>query len=300
LKTLLILGASGFFGQSLIDYTKKFGLKKWSINKVILISRRKIKIKKKIRKVQIIHLRKEIKKIKFLPKADYIFYFINEHNQKKSLDSFKKFNSLIKNIKEKTSILFTSSGAVYGLIKNKKETNESKKINTNKIDKFNNYKKKYALNKYKMENILKKTNNKKLIISILRCFTFIGKEILLRKQYAISDFINSIKSKNKIVVKNPLSTRSYMNPIDLSEWLLTIASKSNSLYQIVNVGSDHEINMKNLSKKISKKYDRNSQVFFKANKDKDYYVPTIQKAKIKFRLRNRFSFDKSLDDILNI
>ena len=126
------------------------------------------------------------------------------------------------------------------------------------------------------------------------------KEILLRKQYAISDFINSIKSKNKIGGKNPLSTRSYMNPIDLSEWLLTIASKSNSLYQIVNVGSDHEINMKNLSKKISKKYDRNSQVFFKANKDKDYYVPTIQKAKIKFRLRNRFSFDKSLDDILNI
>ncbi len=300
MKTLLILGASGFFGQSLIDYAKKFGLKKWSINKVILVSRRKIHIKKNIKKTQIIHLRKEIKKIKFLPKADYIFYFINENNQKKSLESFKKFNSLIKNIKEKTSILFASSGAVYGLIKNKKDTKESKKINTNKISKFNNYKKKYALNKYKMENILKKINNKKLNISILRCFTFIGKKILLRKQYAISDFINSIKSKNKIEVKNPLSIRSYMNPVDLSEWLLTIAFKSNSLYQIVNVGSDREINMKNLSKKISERYDKNSQVIFKANKEKDYYVPNIQKAKTKFRLRNRFSFDKSLDDILNI
>ena len=83
MKTLLILGASGFFGQSLIDYAKKFGLKKWSINKVILVSRRKIHIKKNIKKTQIIHLRKEIKKIKFLPKADYIFYFINENNQKK-------------------------------------------------------------------------------------------------------------------------------------------------------------------------------------------------------------------------
>jgi len=300
LKTLLILGASGFFGKSLIDYAKNYGLKKWSIDKVILVSRRKIDLKKNIKKIKIIHLRKEIKKIKYLPKANYIFYFINEKNQKKSLESFKKFNSLIKNIKDKTSILFASSGAVYGLIKNKKDTIESKKINTIKIAKFNNYKKKYALNKYKMEKNLKKIKNKKLNISILRCFTFIGKEIIMRKQYAISDFINSVKNKNKIEVQKPLSVRSYMHSIDLSEWLLTIAIKSNSLYQIVNVGSDQEINMKNLSKRISKKYARNSKVFLKANEERDYYVPNIQKAKTKFRLRNRFSIDKSLDDILNI
>ena len=145
MKTLLILGASGFFGKSLIDYAKNFGLKKWSINKVILVSRRKIHLQKNFKKIQITHIRKEIKKIKILPKADYIFYFINEKNQKKSLESFKKFNSLAKNIKEKTSILFTSSGAVYGSIKNKNDTKENKKINLNKISKFNNYKKKICI-----------------------------------------------------------------------------------------------------------------------------------------------------------
>jgi len=43
LKTLIIIGGTGFFGKSFLDYSFEFGLKKWGINKLILISRRKKK-----------------------------------------------------------------------------------------------------------------------------------------------------------------------------------------------------------------------------------------------------------------
>tara|TARA_B100000586_G_C20110025_1_gene429396 strand:+ start:1965 stop:2867 length:903 start_codon:yes stop_codon:yes gene_type:complete len=300
LKTLLILGASGFFGKSIIDYTKIFGLKKWQINRLILVSRKKIFFGKNIKKIKFSYIRKNIEKFKLLPKVDYIFYFINEKNQKKSFRSFKKFKYLIKNVNNKTTVLFVSSGAVYGLIKNKNDTMEKKKINIRKIYQFKNYKKKYALYKYKMEKNLKKINNKNLNIVIARCFTFIGNEILKRNSYAISNFVNSASIKKKIYVKTPLSIRSYMNPFDLSEWLLEIVSKSKSLYEVFNVGSDYEVSMKKLSQKIHKKYELKSRIIMKNNNKKDYYVPNIKKAKMKFGLKNRFSLDKSLDDLLNI
>ena len=300
MKTLLIFGASGFIGKSLIEYIKINGLKKFSINKIILVSRKNIRIGKSIKKVKVNCLRGDIKKIKYLPHTDYIFYLINDKNQDKSFKLFENFKNLIEKNKSKTKIIFTSSGAVYGVIKNKDETVENKKISINKIKKFNNYKKAYAMNKYKMEKILKKISNKNLNIVIARCFTFIGSQILKEKNYAISNFINSLKIRKKIFVNNPNTVRSYMSSQDLSEWLLKIITKVKNSYDIVNIGSDQEINMENLSKIIHKKHKSNFQLILRKNNKKDYYVPNIKKAKSKFGLKNRLYLNKSLDDILNI
>ena len=41
LKTLIIIGGSGFFGKTIIDYINSKSYRKWKINKIIIISRKK-------------------------------------------------------------------------------------------------------------------------------------------------------------------------------------------------------------------------------------------------------------------
>ena len=97
MKTLTIIGSSGFLGRSIIDYAFLKSLSKWKINKIVSISRKKIKLPKK-GKVKIKHYARDISKFKKLPRTDYIIYAINTNNSFSDLKSIKKFVELIKNM----------------------------------------------------------------------------------------------------------------------------------------------------------------------------------------------------------
>ena len=81
LKTLTIVGASGFLGRSILDYAKEKNLLKWKINKITLISRRRI-IEKNKKGLYLKYITRDIKKLKKLPKSDYIIYAVNSSNDK--------------------------------------------------------------------------------------------------------------------------------------------------------------------------------------------------------------------------
>ena len=61
LKTLTIVGASGFLGRSILDYAKENKLLKWKINKITLISRRRI-IEKNKKGLYLKSITRDIKK----------------------------------------------------------------------------------------------------------------------------------------------------------------------------------------------------------------------------------------------
>ena len=102
--------------------------------------------------------------MKKLNKTDLLFFAVNTNNRINDIEAAKKFVLLVKKLPKKTKILFTSSGAIFGKIKNKKRYAETKKI---------------------IENIFIDLGLNGYNVSIARMFTFIGKRILDDNNYAI-------------------------------------------------------------------------------------------------------------------
>ncbi len=302
MKTLLIIGGSGFFGLSLFDYFQNNdNFKKWKLKKIIFISR-KINLKRnKLTQKKFQFLREDITNLRKLPKCDLIIYAVNTNKKISNLKAINNFCKIIKRDFEKCNIIFTSSGAVYGKTYSNKYNkiklfNENISINFDNIKNLPINKKNYAISKIESENILKKIASKKIKISIARCFTFIGPNIIKYKKYFISDLLKSLTNKDSIKIKSNYSVyRSFMDANDLCDWLLTILTKSRKKYDIYNVGSDKKIEIHDLGKKISKIYNLKLQSNKISSSFVDFYVPSIKKAKQNLGLRTETNIDKVID-----
>ena len=300
MKKLLILGGSGFIGSSIVDYGINKKLIKYKINKIYILSRSiKTKINKK-KHISITYIHNNILNVDKLPQVDYIIYCLKSDNTKISSSYFNQFLKLLKTLKNKPNILFTSSGAVYGKNINKKKVSEKKKIDIKAINNFKGYKKKYAKEKLFLEKKFKDLSTKNYNVSIARCFTFIGKSIV-RYNYAISDLINAANNKENITLNSKIDVfRSYMHSDDLSNWLITILNNSNTKCPIYNVGSDKVINLKNLTKKIGIMTNKKISIKIKKSNKFDYYIPSILKAKKELNLKNSISLKDALSSTINV
>ena len=255
MRKILILGGSGFIGSSIVDYGINKKLIKNKINKIYILSRSGKSKQNNKKHINISYINKNILNVKKLPKVDYIIYCLKNKNIKISNSYFNKFLNLLKTVKNKPNILFTSSGAIYGKNTNKKKDLESKKIEVDSINNFIGYKKKYAKEKIFLEKKFKDLATNGYKVSIARCYTFIGKNIM-PYNYVISDLINDALKKKEIKLKTTANLyRSFMHSNDLAKWLITIVKNSNTKCPIYNVGSDKVINLRKLTKKIAKLFD---------------------------------------------
>jgi dTDP-glucose 4,6-dehydratase len=291
-KTLLIIGGTGFFAKSILDYFFCYCLSK-NINKILLISRghNKIKINQKLRKkIKIINIYGDISKLKKIPFADYVIYCAIIHNYNQDYKAVCNYYKLAKKYHYKSKILYTSSGAVYGQQpKNIKKIKENYLSLKKKIKFQSNSKNIYSNSKLKSEKIFQKLGKLGINVSIARCFAFVGKHLPRNKGYAVGNFIDNI-IKNKIIKINSSHdvVRSYMYADDLVRWLFKIVFSANDKCPIYNVGSDLEISIFKLADFLSKKY--NVSLIFKNIDDNfiDRYVPNINKAKNKLQLSNKY------------
>ena len=300
MKKLLIIGGSGFVGSSIVDSAVNKKLIKKKINEIFVLSRSNKSKQKKYRHVKITYINNNILNVKKIPQIDYIIYCLKNTDIKISNNYFNKFLKLLKTLKNKPNILFTSSGAVYGKNNNKKKVSEKEKIDTKAINNFEGYKKKYAKEKLFIEKKFKDLATKNYNVSIARCFTFIGKNIV-RYNYAISDLINAANNKNNIILNSQIDVfRSYMHSDDLSNWLITILKNSNTKCPIYNVGSDKVINLKNLTKKIGIMTNKKISIKIKKSNKFDYYIPSILKAKKELNLKNSISLKDALSSTINV
>jgi len=304
MKSLLFIGGTGFLGQSFFDYINSNKVNKFKLSKIIIVSRKKKLVKSK---TEVSYIRKSISNIKSIPYVDYIIYAANSDNNLENLKGVYNFINLLDKKHKKTKILFTSSGAVYGPRQIMKNMTEKEKISLNKVSKFKGYKKNYAKTKIIMEREFNKLAQKGFKVSIVRLFAFIGKKILINKNFAVTNLINQAKNKKiKSILLYDIGDvyRSYMHSDDLVRWLITILLNSNKRCNVYNVGSDETISIENLANIISKKF--NKKVNKKNNflvKDKkkvvDYYVPAISKAKKDLNLKLRYKLNYSLKSLLN-
>ena len=298
MKKLLILGGSGFIGSSIVDYGVRKKLIKHKINEIYVLSRKNKAIKRKYKHIKISYITKNILNLKKLPQVDYIIYCLKDKNIKKSKDYFNHFIKLLKTLIKKPKILFTSSGAVYGKNTKKIKNKESQKINIKSINKMDGYKKKYALEKIFIEKKFTELGLKDYNVSIARCYTFIGKNII-RYKYAISNLINDTLKKNMIKLKTSINIyRTYMHSDDLAEWLVIIVKNSNTTCPIYNVGSDKIINLRKLVKIISKLFDKKPLLKNVSSKKFDFYAPSIAKAKKELNLKISINLNDSINSTI--
>ena len=298
MKKILILGGSGFIGSSIVDCGIEKKLIKYKINEVYVLSRTKKSSNKKYKHIKINYITKNIINLKRIPQVDYIIYCLRNNNIKISNGYFNNFLRLLKTIKGKPKILFTSSGAVYGKNTDKIKDKENKKISLNSVNKLTGYKKKYAKEKIFIENRFIELGKKNYDVSIARCYTFIGKNIL-KYNFAISSLINDSVKKENITLNTSMNVyRSYMHSDDMVKWLIQILKNSNNECPIYNLGSDKTINLRTLTKNIAVLVKKKPLLKKILSKKFDYYVPSITKAKKQLKLKISISLNDAINSTI--
>ena len=302
MKSLLFIGGSGFLGQSFIDYINQEKSKKIKLSNIIILSRKKKFFRSKIK---ISYIKSSISKIKRIPQTDYIIYAANSNNNLENINGINNFINLLNKDHKQTKILFTSSGAVYGPRNYLKKFRESEKINKKKLKNFNGYKKEYSKTKIYMEKEFQKLADRGYNVSIARLFSFIGKRIIINKNFAVTDLINQGKKLNSSTIKLKDSRhvyRGYMNSKDLIRWLIKILINSNKKCEIYNVGSNEAITIVKLAEIIANYFNKSVHIknHVRGKKLIDYYVPSISKAKRKLNLKLNFTLNKSINQLLNL
>lgn len=236
-----------------------------------------------------------MQKTKTLPYADYIIYSIISKDLKKDHESAKNYVRLANKFHRGSNILFTSSGAVYG-----NQPRSIKKFREKHYPNPKNHKsllrKNYAILKLKNENLFKQLANNGSKVSIARCFAFVGKSLPLDKNFVVGNFIKNILEKKNIFIKSDNHVfRSYMHSDDLSYCLFKLVFDSSESLKIFNVGSDNVINIRELAIKLSKKFNlKINMKNLNKKKDKDIYIPDINK------FRKKYNFQKKLDSYKSI
>jgi len=305
-KTILLIGGSGFFGKSILDYFLRNTYLNKKIKKIIILSRKNInsKITTQIKKnYKFKKINKNILKLKKLPSANYVIYCALLKNLKNDHLALKHYIRLAKNYHKNSKILYISSGAVYG-----KQPINIKKIKESyfTLIKKNNYfegrdKRQYSILKKKNEKIFKQLSNSRIKISIARCFAFVGRFLPRNSKYVIGNLIENILNNQDISIKSNYNVfRSYMYSDDLVRWLIKIVENSKENCPIYNVGSENSVNIHKLGRILAKKFNLNCPIRTIDKKKFDMYVPCTDKIKKELNLRVRFNSLQAVNKTINL
>lgn len=181
------------------------------------------------------------------------------------------------------TLLFTSSGAVYGPRTSPAGEDDACKPTTA-----------YGRGKLMAERMLIESG---IDIKIARCFAFVGKYLDRNIHYAIGNFIRDCMAGRPIVINGdgtPL--RSYLYADDLVEWLFKILSdgKPGCPY---NVGSDKAISIRELAEIVRSVVGNDSDISVKGtqtNSPPSVYVPNIARARRELSLEVRTGLEAAI------
>jgi dTDP-glucose 4,6-dehydratase len=309
MKTLLVIGGTGFFGKSILDAFSRNLLAPWHVGKVIVMSRNANRLLQDVPdlvgpNVQLYSA--DITNTETLPFADYVIHaaastdvrnYLSSPEQEKMNIQAGTYNycRLAKKFHIKSKIVYVSSGAVYGVqsptVDKIDELSQSSNLTDMDISKQD-----YAAAKQDAENAINQLGVDGLNVSIARCFAFVGKYLPRDQHFAIGNFIADVIDNRPIVVKAKHKVyRSYMYADDLVEWLMTIADHASPDCPTYNVGSDQAILVGDLARVLSQRYHVPNEVPLISDAKIDRYIPSIEKAQRELNLNITICLDEAIN-----
>lgn len=149
-------------------------------------------------------------------------------------------------------ILYLSSGLVSGNVQNSNESNAEHTFANLSSDAANIY----TNSKQFAESIcVAAISQSRLPIVICRPFSFIGPYQLLDNPWAQTTFLSDALNGHAIQLQGDGEiVRSYLYGSDAAFWFLTLLSNA-SAGDLINVGSNQEISLKQLAELVAKKFD---------------------------------------------
>lgn len=198
-------------------------------------------------------------------------------------------NNLVSWIKKSQSekrILHSSSGACFGY---KALNRDQKNDPTKEI---------FIKSRISVENhLIEASSSHGFEIAIARLFTFSGKNILSKSQYAISNFINSaVKLGQLDIIGDPLTQRSYLHQDDMSAWLLS-ALVTTDAYSDLQIGSDKSVTIGELADFIGE--STGAKVNYAPNpRSGDIYIPQTDDTRIKLRAEESIGWQDAVKEMI--
>jgi dTDP-glucose 4,6-dehydratase len=308
LKTLLVIGGTGFFGKSVLDLFRRGGLAPWGIGRVIAMSRSAARLRDQhpdLVSGAVSLLDADIGTVENLPAADFVIhaaattdasrYLSRPLEERRNIQAGTlNYCRIAPRCHATARIVYASSGAVYGPLP-ADLPNVPESFDAAPLDDMPDTKRDYAFAKRDAEESIRQLGRDGHNVSIARCFAFVGPWLPRDQHFAIGNFIADGLSGRPIRVKATSRVyRSYMHADDLIEWLLTIAARANPATSVYNVGSDAGILMGELAKRVAQAFGVEAQVPEIIDARVDRYVPETGLARRELGLTLRHDLDSAI------
>jgi len=312
-KSLLVIGGSGFFGKSILDAYSRGLLKPWDVGRIIVVARHAERLRHEHPEliadtVEIINA--DVGTASDLPYGDYVIHaasstdaerYVNDPAGERAniLHAIDNYSRIALSAHRNSRIVYTSSGAVYGQIPHGVEkVDEDFKLGD--VGELIAYKRDYAEAKRAAEQRMASLGVENGIsVAVARCFAFVGTYLPRNQHFAMGNFLADGLAGRAITVnaRRPVY-RSYMHADDLVRWLMTIAHNADTQCSIYNVGSDQAFTIGDVARKVAERFGLQADVPDFESNDADRYVPSIQRARHRLGLSLRLDLNSALDDVV--
>jgi dTDP-glucose 4,6-dehydratase len=294
-KTILITGATGFFGAWLLSLFDWLNRTQGARIRVIAVSRQpKVFLEKNPHFHSVPWLTwitGDVRDFAFPDvSVDYLIHAATDTSAAAGQDPMRLFDTIVQGTRHTLAcakqngakrILLVSSGAVYGAqqpdvlrMTETTPTAPSPLLTANA----------YGEGKRVME-LLGAIHAQEASASVVvaRCFAFVGAGLPLDAHFAIGNFIRDALGKDKITIKGGgTAERSYLYAADLAIWLvrLLVSGKSGQAY---NVGSDRALTIAELAHCVVDTLSPGKEVSIEGkdnpNGGRNRYIPSIDLAR---------------------
>ena len=310
-KSVLVTGATGFFGWWLLSVLQQLNRRPDCSIKLYAVSRNPNLFLKKHPELQddITFLKGDLRSFSLDGiLIDYCFHMattnasetFNDEDQINKIDLLylgtkNLMSELVKAGTKK--ILFTSSGVIYGALPTQEDYRESSLMAPATTEPSSALGEGKRLAEYVIAYYCKANN---IHYNIARCFSFVGPHLPLDLHYAIGNFIYDALNEDSISVKGTgLDVRSYLYIADAISWLLKMMV-SPAMGEIYNVGSSRSVSIKDLAVLVRDHLAPEKQVIVhnkiktSDNFERSIYVPNTEKIVRTLSVDEWSSLDESI------